>query len=226
LKAALTTFLQKLSWKSQRPLVLKSPTHTCRIKLLLELFPDAKFIHIRRHPFEVFRSMKKMLAIALRFWQLQKGDRIDWEERTIRQYREMYEAYFEERSLIPEGRLHEVSFEDLEADPMGQVRAVYQALRLPDFAVFEPAVRRFPEGLSEEPAERASACHSRAAGRGMAVLFRGLGLFRPITGRFSPLSIASRQSVSRRLAANGPTGSQRLSTSPPRSQDRSLSRPS
>ena len=61
-KTALMTFLKKLTWKYNRPLVIQSPTHTCRIKLLLELFPDAKFVHIRRNPFHVFQSMKKMLA--------------------------------------------------------------------------------------------------------------------------------------------------------------------
>ena len=147
-KEAVVTFLQKVSWKSQRPLILKSPTHTCRIRFLLELFPDARFIHIRRHPFEVFRSMKKMLAVALRFWQLQKGDNVDWEERAIRQYREMYDAYFEERSLIPEGRLHEMSYEDLDVDPIGQVRAVYHSLQLPDFDVVEPTLRQYVDSLS------------------------------------------------------------------------------
>ncbi|MGH7138625.1 MAG: sulfotransferase [Pirellulales bacterium] len=47
-KAALTTFLKKLTWKYHRPLILKSPAHTCRIRMLLEIFPDAKFVHIRR----------------------------------------------------------------------------------------------------------------------------------------------------------------------------------
>jgi hypothetical protein len=115
--------------------------------LLLELFPDAKFVHIRRHPLDVFRSMKQMLGLALRFWQLQKGDRIDWQERTIRQYREMYDAYFEERSLIPAGRLHEVSFEELELDPVRQVKGIYEALRLPQFEVFEPELRRYVDSL-------------------------------------------------------------------------------
>jgi hypothetical protein len=147
-KRSLVTFFKKLTWKYHRPLILKSPTHTCRIRVLLELFPDAKFIHIRRHPFDVFRSMKKMLAGTLRYWQLQNADDVDWEARAIRQYREMYDAYFEERPLIPEGRLHELSFEDLESDPVGQVRAIYDALQLPDFAVFEPALRRYVDSLS------------------------------------------------------------------------------
>src|SRR5262249_40574101 len=35
-------------------LVLKSPPHSCRIKVLLELFPDARFVHIVRDPHVVF----------------------------------------------------------------------------------------------------------------------------------------------------------------------------
>ena len=36
--------------------VLKSPVHTARIPLLLELFPKAKFVYISRHPYDVFSS--------------------------------------------------------------------------------------------------------------------------------------------------------------------------
>ena len=66
-KTALTTFLKKLTWKYHRPLILKSPGHTCRVKLLLELFPDAKFVHIRRNPFRVFQSTRKAMAVTMRF---------------------------------------------------------------------------------------------------------------------------------------------------------------
>ncbi len=55
-KAGLKYFLQKLTWKYRRPLVLKSPSHTCRIRLLLELFPDARFVHVHRNPYVVFLS--------------------------------------------------------------------------------------------------------------------------------------------------------------------------
>src|SRR5207244_11455218 len=40
--AALLLLVQKLSYKYGRPLVLKSPGHTGRIRTLLELFPDAR----------------------------------------------------------------------------------------------------------------------------------------------------------------------------------------
>src|SRR3954452_13836592 len=37
--AALVLFYKKLTWKYNRPLLLKSPPHTSRIKLLLDMFP-------------------------------------------------------------------------------------------------------------------------------------------------------------------------------------------
>ena len=38
-KSAFLLFLRKLTFKYQKPLVLKSPPHTARIRMLLELFP-------------------------------------------------------------------------------------------------------------------------------------------------------------------------------------------
>ena len=40
--------------------LLKSPTHTARIRLLREMFPRAKFIHISRSPFELFPSSEHL----------------------------------------------------------------------------------------------------------------------------------------------------------------------
>ena len=38
---SLTAYLKRLTWKYKRPLILKSPPHTARIKRLLEIFPQA-----------------------------------------------------------------------------------------------------------------------------------------------------------------------------------------
>src|SRR5262249_10344440 len=48
-KAAFVRLAQKLTWKYRRPLLFKSPPHTARIRLLLELFPGARFVHIHRN---------------------------------------------------------------------------------------------------------------------------------------------------------------------------------
>lgn len=41
-----------------------------------------------------------------------------------------------------------INFGDLEADPPGEMRKAYEALRLPDFAEVEPDLRRYLESRS------------------------------------------------------------------------------
>ena len=94
--------MQKLSLKYEKPLVLKSPAHTCRIKMILEVFPDAKFVHIHRNPFDVFQSTNHLMRSISPWLTLQRPDHSDLENRTIRQYKEVYDVFSEERELIPE----------------------------------------------------------------------------------------------------------------------------
>jgi hypothetical protein len=147
-KAALQWFVQKLSLKYGRPLLLKSPGHTCRIKMLLELFPGAKFVHIYRDPYAVFLSTRHMMRKAWPWWCLQRPDERNLDDRIVSQYKEVFEVFFEERGLIPPGHLHEVCFEELEKEPIGQLRRLYERLDLPDFAPVEPALREYLRSLA------------------------------------------------------------------------------
>ena len=136
-------FLQKLTWKYGRPLVLKSPPHTARIRLLLELFPDARFVHIRRDPYAVFRVHPAHVPDERSSCTASSAPAGRPRRLDPRQYRAMYDAFFEERGLIPAGRLAEVGFEDLEADPSARSAASTRRLGLPDFGAAEPALRRY-----------------------------------------------------------------------------------
>lgn len=148
-KAAFLWFLRKLTVKHGRPLVLKSPSHTARVRLLLEMFPDARFIHIHRDPYVVFRSFQHYYDTAGWYTYLQRPDLDGLDDLILRRYTSMYDAYFEERSLVPPGRLHEIAFADLEADPVGRIAAAYEALDLSGFDRFEPRLRAYNESLKD-----------------------------------------------------------------------------
>lgn len=137
---ALRYFVQKLQFKTGRRVVLKSPTHTCRIRLLRELFPGAKFVHIHRSPYSVFPSTQKMLRIFLQSTQLQSFDPARIDERIFGIYREMYEVYFQERSLIPPEDFCEVGYEELEQSPIEEMERIYGHLGLPDFEHLRPTL--------------------------------------------------------------------------------------
>jgi hypothetical protein len=147
-KAALITFYKKLSWKYARPLLLKSPPHTARVKLLLDMFPGARFVHISRDPYTVFQSTRRQVATSIRTTRLQYLPAQNADALIIRRYKTMYDAYFEERALIPQGQLHEIRFEDLERDPVGQVGRMYETLDLPDFAAVQPSLQRYVASLA------------------------------------------------------------------------------
>jgi hypothetical protein len=139
---SLMLFYKKMTWKFGRPLVLKSPPHTCRIRLLLEMFPDARFVHIHRDPYAVFRSTRGTIRTDKTLC-LQASGSPDFDARIIRLYRIMYDSFFEERHLIPEGRFHELGFEELERDPIRVVRGIYERLDIPGFEEFEPSLKRY-----------------------------------------------------------------------------------
>jgi hypothetical protein len=142
-KEALLLFYKKLTWKFGRPLVLKSPPHTGRIALLLEMFPDARFVHIHRHPYAVFRSTKGQARTMQRTLCLQTANSRNLDARIIGRYRTIYDAFFEERDLIPDGQFHEIRFEDLERDPVAQMRGLYESLGIPGFETFRPSLENY-----------------------------------------------------------------------------------
>jgi hypothetical protein len=142
-KDALTTFFKKVTLKSGRPLVLKSPPHTARIQLLLGLFPDARFVHIRRNPYDVFRSTRHMIRDVQPVFRFQECPPPEGDDEILGIYTEMYDAYFEQRGAVPEGRLCDVAYEDLERDPTGVIGSIYEALGLMGFGDLRPRLEDY-----------------------------------------------------------------------------------
>lgn len=145
---ALVRLLKKVQYRSGRPLVVKSPPHTARLRLLLDLFPQARFVHIHRDPYRVFQSTRRLFPIMFAWHGLQRPPPADLDEWVLSQYREMYEAFFADRNLVPAGRLHEMSFEALEKDPVGEVGKMYEALGLFDFEGFRLALQSYVNSLA------------------------------------------------------------------------------
>jgi len=147
-QAAFTWFLKKLTYKYKRPLVLKSPPHTARIRLLLEMFPGARFVHIHRDPYGVFQSFRHYFDTATWHTYLQRPDLQGIDDRLIRLYNAVHDAFFAERHLIPAGRYHEVRFEELERAPIGEMQKLYERLGLPGFEKLRPKLQRYVDSLS------------------------------------------------------------------------------
>lgn len=135
-------FLRKVTLRANRRLVLKSPAHTARIRTLLELFPEAQFIHLSRNPYTIFQSTKHLYQTMFRTTSLQQIGDLDLNEMVLRRYEIVYERFLAERSLIPAGHYCELRYEDLIANPLRSLQQIYAELGLPGFAAARPHLIR------------------------------------------------------------------------------------
>ena len=101
--------------------------------MLLDIFPDAKFIHIYRNPYKIYLSTIKMRNRVLDKLALQKGNEIEIEKQVIENYKRLMNSYFEQKKLIPKNNLIEIKYEDLVKNPVKQVKSIYRTLNLSGF---------------------------------------------------------------------------------------------
>lgn len=134
-KMTYLNYLKKVSLAGGgRQLVLKNPSNTARINLLLDMFPDAKFVHIYRNPYHVFLSMKRDIESEMPLYCVQKPGYDDSIEKAmVTLYNQMFNKFFKERENIPAGNFAEVRYENLIARPMDETERVHKALGLPGF---------------------------------------------------------------------------------------------
>lgn len=124
----------------------KNPPHTGRVKELLKIFPNAKFIYLMRNPYAVYESTKGYFTQTIAPLKLQ--DRSD-EELTadfVEVYKRMYDKFQDDKALIPEGNLIEIKFEDFEADPLAVTENIYKTLSLEGFKAARPAMEEYVAG--------------------------------------------------------------------------------
>lgn len=144
-KRGMQRFLQAITLRHPKRIVLKSPPHTARIRTLREMFPRARFLHIYRDPYTVFPSTVNLWK---RLWSdqaLQKPRFENLEEHVFETFLTMYTAFERDREDIPEGHFAEVRFEDLVADPVGELERVYGELKLGDFERVRPAIQKYAD---------------------------------------------------------------------------------
>ena len=122
-----------LYYTQAKRLVLKNPVNTARIKILLDLYPDAKFIHIYRNPYIVYASTLHFYKSTVEAFMFQKVSDEEIENNIYRIYKEMMCSYFKEKNLIPAGNLVEIKYEDLESDAINQLKRIYSSLDLQGF---------------------------------------------------------------------------------------------
>lgn len=138
---ALKYFMQKLTFKHRdKTLLIKAPENLARVEAILEVFPDAKFIHIYRNPYRVYFSTERLYSITLPMVALQHWKEGVVQDFILKSYPKMFEKYFQSRKQIPEGSLAEIKYQDFIGNEMDTLREAYKKLGL-EFEDAEPHIQ-------------------------------------------------------------------------------------
>jgi len=122
--------LRRITFKTGKRLVLKSPPHTARIKVLRDMFPDAIFLHIVRDPYVVFPSTVRLWKSLYDTHGMQKPTYQGLEEKVFETYLRIHRRLEEGKKLLSPSQFHELRYEDLVRDPAVCLRQVYEHFNL------------------------------------------------------------------------------------------------
>ena len=129
-------------------LVLKNPHNTSRVKELLEIFPESKFLFIHRNPYAVFHSTRHLFRKAISTQFLQNFSEEEIVERVFYYFSSTLQKYLSERFLIPQEHLIEISFEELETSPWATIEKVYAHLDLGGLENARPHIQKYLDSVT------------------------------------------------------------------------------
>ena len=123
----------------------KNPPHTGRVKELVKMFPNAKFIYLMRNPYTVFESTRSFFTNTIQPLKLEEMSDEQIEQNILTVYKKLHDQYQADKHLIPEGNLIEVKFEDFEKDALGMTEKIYATLGIPGWDEAKPAIAQYVE---------------------------------------------------------------------------------
>ena len=162
-KAGLLRFMRQVALRASREksgsslprLVLKSPPHTARLRALAELFPDARFVHVVRHPVDLFASTSQLWHALCRTHGLQRpefgaiGNVPSMRDYVLQTMNVLYRDFFAAAAEIPPRHFCEVRYEDLVRTPIREMRRIYEQLELGPFAEVEQGLTAHLDAIAD-----------------------------------------------------------------------------
>ncbi|NOQ28094.1 MAG: hypothetical protein GQ564_22250 [Bacteroidales bacterium] len=148
-KEAVNYFYKKLTLENNKTILIKNPFHSFRIKVLTEIFPKARYIHIIRHPHKVVPS-------TIRMWDIvgnQNSMNNKWTKPKVNEASDlllrMMQKVDTDLKVLPKNRYFEIKFEDLEQNPINEIKSIYEHLGVEFSDEFEKQIGEFLISVKE-----------------------------------------------------------------------------
>jgi len=143
-------FLAKIAvHQGTQPLLVKNPVYTARVQRLRRMWPGARFIHIYRNPYTVYRSTVRYFERMLPKLALQPYDPSEIESVVLDSYPRMLNRLYGAVDDLPDDRFAEVRFENLEQRPLDELRRLYRQLDLPEWDRARPVTERYLDRVAD-----------------------------------------------------------------------------
>jgi hypothetical protein len=106
---------------------LKTPAHMFGIDALDAVYPDAKFVITHRDPAKVMASLASVETAVVRMYT-GKADPLYFGRHCVDDWDLALRRFLAFRDRVGEDRFHDIAFADLQRDPVGSVRGLYEWL--------------------------------------------------------------------------------------------------
>lgn len=127
-------FLKKVAFKNKgKRMILKNPANTYRMKYLHEMYPNAKFIHLYRNPYEVYSSTIKFHNDTAEVFSLQTWDMEELKRNVLGIYKELYEKYDNKTKDIPTENIIDIQYEYFIKNPIDVMEKIYSTFKIQGF---------------------------------------------------------------------------------------------
>ena len=111
------------------------------LKVLLDMFPNAKFIHITRNPFKFIPSTIHMWAALDHTNAFQEPTHEHLRDYVFTSFERLYHGFNRDRHLVGPHNFINIRFEELISDTESVMRRMYNQLDLGDFANVEASLK-------------------------------------------------------------------------------------
>ena len=127
-------FLRKIAIQQGKcRLLIKNESYTARVALLGSIWPEAKFIHVHRNPYEVYVSTVNYYRRLLPTMAFQSFDHVDIESFVLDTYPRVMRRCLKDTAQLPREQFIEIGFKELTSAPVNTLERIYDQLQLPNW---------------------------------------------------------------------------------------------